>query len=163
VNKFLIAACSNILRGKQSERGGAAMKIFGLAMLFIGSINASIRIDFEDRTPEECAEKSRSLGRTLVPAKVTGFVTFVTGEKTFAGNAGTGVAIDRYTVLTAAHLLQPNSDSTLLSTSWPFFTLTDCPSSKSNYIKVESFHIHKQFVSLSSEAGKKFHSRTTVV
>lgn len=69
-----------------------------LLCLTSGSLHASFRTDLEGRTPEGVFKKSVHLGKTLPCAGVVGVVSLNDGE-----NIGTGIALDRHTILTAAH------------------------------------------------------------
>ena len=74
--------------------------MLGALLLCVNSspLYASLRTDLTDRTPEEVLQRSVGLGKTLDCSKVTGAVVMNDGE-----NLLTGVALDRHTILTAAH------------------------------------------------------------
>lgn len=70
---------------------------------FLGAIveaNASLRVDLEDRKPEEVAQRSRLLAEQHPFANAT--VAIWVNETALA----TGIALDPYTVVTAAHTTQ---------------------------------------------------------
>ncbi len=67
---------------------------------------SSLRVDLEDRTPEEVVKKARALGTQLAPCQSVGSV-WVNGEE-----LETGVAVDRCTVLTSAHRQVSDKDQT---------------------------------------------------
>ncbi|MFN7365154.1 MAG: hypothetical protein ACK5TR_04335 [Alphaproteobacteria bacterium] len=61
-------------------------------------LHASLRTDLVERTREEVFAKAVHLGRTLPCAQAVGAVVLNDGE-----DAATGIALDPYTILTAAH------------------------------------------------------------
>jgi hypothetical protein len=69
-----------------------------LLSLVCHPLHASLRTDLAERTPEDVFKKSVNLGKTLPCAGVVGAVSLNDGE-----NIGTGIALDRHTILTAAH------------------------------------------------------------
>ncbi|MGV8949182.1 MAG: hypothetical protein ACOH2E_07475, partial [Candidatus Paracaedibacter sp.] len=73
-----------------------------LLFLNANSISASMRVDIPERTKEQVVENSIRLGENLSVAKITGSVQIEGIEGVQL--AGTGVAIDRTTILTSAHL-----------------------------------------------------------
>lgn len=74
-----------------------------LLVILSASVQASVRSDLSDRTPEEVVQKSLSLASQGDYSKVTGFV-FIPKDDSGMGMLGTGIALDPYTVLTAAHV-----------------------------------------------------------
>ena len=58
---------------------------------------SSLRVEVEGRTPEEVAKKACALGTQLAPCQTVGAVWIDHKEM------ATGIALDRYTVLTSAH------------------------------------------------------------
>ncbi len=63
-----------------------------------------VRSDLPDRTPAEALKKSVNLAKTLDPGKVTVLISCL-DENQRIMYEGSGVAIDPYTILTAAHVV----------------------------------------------------------
>jgi hypothetical protein len=76
--------------------GGA----LGVVSLHLFSASASFRIDLDNRSPEDVVKKSIHLGNTL--GKQAGALLIVNEDDSVT--IGTGILLDRRTVLTAAHL-----------------------------------------------------------
>ncbi len=113
--------------------------IFFLLLVSINNTYACIRIDLPDRTPDEVLDNSHKLGRTLPQSQITGAIWINGGE------LGTAVAIDRYTVLTSAHIrgiTETNPSNIVFKLSED--ARGEC---KRNEYKIpaQSLHIHPDF------------------
>lgn len=79
--------------------------ILSLAVFQVQSALACLRVDIEDRKPDKVFQHSIDLGKGEKPTEVaqTGIRILVRNKTTGQSFRASGVALDRYTVLTAAH------------------------------------------------------------
>lgn len=119
------------------------ISIFGLLST---DLKACTRTDLLDRTPQEVVEKSLQLAQEGDYSHVTGLV-IVKKEKDFSrkpgafSTYGSGVALDRYTVLTAAHFLLEDDEPAQV-----FFALHPNPmGSEVENIKISHIFPHPTF------------------